>query len=72
MKVHFGYKPTIFYPKPGTNPLYQRLVTQASNLDIPLLTDQSLFTQAINEHSIILDAIFGSFEKSKYKLINEI
>ncbi|BEJ13590.1 hypothetical protein CspHIS471_0307640 [Cutaneotrichosporon sp. HIS471] len=34
---HFSYTPTIYYPKPGNKDLYQRLLTQARNLGIPIV-----------------------------------
>lgn len=52
---HFGYMPTVVYPKSTENPLYLRLMTQCRSLDIPILPilpDLSYF-------SLIIDAIFG-------------
>ncbi|CAD6443895.1 12c08986-6169-4982-aa57-c668dbb63c3e [Sclerotinia trifoliorum] len=53
---HYGYKPTIYYPKPGKNELYQRLSTQLRNLSIPFTND---FSSAIKDCDHIVDAIFG-------------
>ncbi|ESZ97450.1 AI-BP family protein [Sclerotinia borealis F-4128] len=53
---HYGYKPTIYYPKQGKNELYQRLSTQLRNLSIPFTDD---FTSALKESDHIIDAIFG-------------
>ncbi|KAJ8069321.1 hypothetical protein OCU04_002977 [Sclerotinia nivalis] len=53
---HYGYKPTIYYPKPGKNELYQRLSTQLRNLSIPFTND---FPSAIKDSDHIVDAIFG-------------
>ena len=53
---HFGYKPTIFYPKQSKNELYQRLVTQLRNLSVPFTED---FSKALGETDHVVDAIFG-------------
>ncbi|KAH9214019.1 YjeF N-terminal domain-containing protein [Leptodontidium sp. 2 PMI_412] len=53
---HYGYKPTIYYPKQSKNDLYQRLSTQLKNLDIPFTED---FPAALKETDHIVDAIFG-------------
>ncbi|MCJ1444409.1 MAG: hypothetical protein MMC23_004911 [Stictis urceolatum] len=53
---HYGYKPTIHYPKQSENDLYQRLCTQLKNLDIPFADD---FDHAFKETDSVVDAIFG-------------
>ncbi|MCJ1399358.1 hypothetical protein MMC11_002560 [Xylographa trunciseda] len=53
---HYGYKPTICYPKPTKNELYQRLMTQLKNLDVPFTSD---FTSALQSTDHVVDAIFG-------------
>jgi len=53
---HYGYKPTIYYPKQSNNELYQRLSTQLKNLNIPFTED---FQKAVAETDHIVDAIFG-------------
>jgi len=53
---HYGYKPTIYYPKQSKNDLYQRLSTQLKNLNIPFTDD---FPSALKETDHIIDAIFG-------------
>ncbi|KAL3418948.1 ai-bp family protein [Phlyctema vagabunda] len=53
---HYGYKPTIYYPKQSKNDLYQRLASQLRNLEIPFTDD---FPSAVNETDHIVDAIFG-------------
>lgn len=53
---HYGYKPTIYYPKQSKNDLYQRLTTQLHNLNIPFTDD---FPNALKETDHIVDAIFG-------------
>ncbi|KAJ7367352.1 YjeF N-terminal domain-containing protein [Mycena albidolilacea] len=56
----FGYKPTIYMPKPGSKDIYQRLHTQCKNMSIPTLGEgeESLRT-ALKSSDVILDAIFG-------------
>ncbi|KFY25546.1 hypothetical protein V493_04594 [Pseudogymnoascus sp. VKM F-4281 (FW-2241)] len=53
---HYGYKPTIYYPKQSKNELYQRLSTQLKTLNIPFVDD---FHSAIEETDHVIDAIFG-------------
>ncbi|MCJ1228026.1 hypothetical protein MMC12_004685 [Toensbergia leucococca] len=53
---HYGYKPTIYYPKQSKSDLYQRLATQLKNLDVPFTED---FDSALNSTHHIVDAIFG-------------
>ncbi|CAG9322531.1 unnamed protein product [Blepharisma stoltei] len=52
---HFGFRPTVLYPKPTSNLVLTRLLTQCRVLGIPIvdqLDDYSSF-------SLIVDAIFG-------------
>lgn len=53
---HYGYKPTIYYPKQSKNDLYQRLSTQLKNLNIPFTED---FSTALKDSDHVVDAIFG-------------
>ncbi|KAF7313836.1 NAD(P)H-hydrate epimerase [Mycena chlorophos] len=59
----FGYKPTIYMPKPGSKDIYQRLHTQCKNLDIPTLQGDgdaaATLRNALGASDVILDAIFG-------------
>ncbi|KAF5350035.1 hypothetical protein D9756_009040 [Leucocoprinus leucothites] len=60
----FGYKPTVYLPKPGSKDIYKRLATQCQNMSIPILTpsqatDVSPLKQALSQSDVILDAIFG-------------
>ncbi|KAK2074987.1 hypothetical protein P8C59_009152 [Phyllachora maydis] len=52
----YGYQPTIFYPKRGKNELYQRLVKQLEDLEVPFTDD---FPSALHNSDHIVDAIFG-------------
>ena len=53
---HYGYQPTIFYPKQSKNELYERLATQLKNLDIPFTED---FNGSLKTTDHVVDAIFG-------------
>ncbi|ORY17245.1 meiotically up-regulated gene 182 protein [Clohesyomyces aquaticus] len=53
---HYGYQPTVYYPKQSKNDLYQRLTTQLRSLSIPFTTD---FATALTQTDHIVDAIFG-------------
>ncbi|KAI4235723.1 MAG: hypothetical protein L6R40_006412 [Gallowayella cf. fulva] len=53
---HYGYQPTIFYPKQSKNELYQRLSEQLNNLGVPFTDD---FEEALKNTDHVVDAIFG-------------
>jgi NAD(P)H-hydrate epimerase len=53
---HYGYEPTIFYPKRSKNELYQRLAKQLEDLNVPFAND---FTTALAATDHVVDAIFG-------------
>ncbi|KAF2673082.1 YjeF N-terminal domain-like protein [Microthyrium microscopicum] len=53
---HFGYTPTIYYPKQGKAELYKRLVTQLQSLDVKFAED---FHSALKNTDYLVDAIFG-------------
>ncbi|KAF2622913.1 meiotically up-regulated gene 182 protein [Macroventuria anomochaeta] len=53
---HYGYQPTIYYPKQSKNELYQRLKKQLEDLKVPFTED---FTGALQQTDHIIDAIFG-------------
>ncbi|KAF2259402.1 meiotically up-regulated gene 182 protein [Lojkania enalia] len=53
---HYGYQPTIYYPKQSKNELYQRLKKQLEDLKVPFTED---FTAALRQTDHIVDAIFG-------------
>lgn len=55
----FKYRPTVYLPKPGSKEIYQRLLKQVENLDIPVIKSPEDFKQALGEHDVVLDAIFG-------------
>lgn len=53
---HFGYKPTMYFPKQGKNELYQRLRTQLEQLKVPFTDD---FQGAMGKSDWVIDSIFG-------------
>ncbi|KAF1988869.1 apolipo protein A-I binding protein-like protein [Aulographum hederae CBS 113979] len=53
---HYGYKPTMYYPKQSKNELYQRLTAQLKSLSIPFTDD---FPAALKETDHVVDSIFG-------------
>jgi len=53
---HYGYQPTIYYPKQSKNDLYQRLKKQLEDLKVPFTDD---FHSALGSTDHIVDAIFG-------------
>ncbi|KAF8322622.1 YjeF N-terminal domain-like protein [Clavulina sp. PMI_390] len=56
----FGYRPTLYMPKPGSKEIYQRLHTQCNNLSIPTLPiSPPSVTEVKSSYDVILDAIFG-------------
>lgn len=55
---HFGYTPLVIYPKASKGQLFDNLVQQCRDLDIPVETvspDQSF----LNDSLLIIDALFG-------------
>ncbi|KAL7692694.1 putative YjeF domain-containing protein [Plasmopara halstedii] len=57
--VHFGYQPTILYPKRSAKPLFQGLVTQCEQLKIPFIEQIQDASSVDSTYDIILDGIFG-------------
>ena len=43
---HFGYRPTVLYPKPTDKPLYHALVTQISALGVPVVQNWQTVKEA--------------------------
>ena len=61
---HFGYRPSILYPKPSSKSLFQGLVTQCKQLEIPIL--QSLEdAENISSYDLIVDAVFGGYSNAE-------
>lgn len=53
---HYGYQPTVFYPKQSKTEIYERLTTQLKNLDVPFTED---FRGSLKTTDYVVDAIFG-------------
>uniref|UniRef100_A0A6S9JPG5 NAD(P)H-hydrate epimerase n=1 Tax=Heterosigma akashiwo TaxID=2829 RepID=A0A6S9JPG5_HETAK len=60
---HFGYEPTVVYPKPGRAPLFANLVHQARDLGIPVLP--ALPEDPDGSFDVVMDAVFGFSFKGK-------
>lgn len=50
-----GYRPSIYYPKPGKSELYSRLVRQCEEDEISFLTN----SEDVERSSLVVDAVFG-------------
>lgn len=57
--VHFGYSPTILYPKRGKKDLFTNLVAQCESLDVPFLDELPTKEDINSQYNVVLDAIFG-------------
>ncbi|KAG1701490.1 hypothetical protein DVH05_010791 [Phytophthora capsici] len=57
--VHFGYSPSILYPKRSAKPLFQGLVTQCERLKIPFIEQIQDASTVDTTYDLILDGIFG-------------
>ncbi|POM57453.1 YjeF family domain containing hypothetical protein, partial [Phytophthora palmivora] len=57
--VHFGYSPSILYPKRSAKPLFQGLVTQCEQLKIPFIEKIQDAPAVDTAYDLILDGIFG-------------
>ena len=55
----FRYRPTVYLPKPGSKDIYQRLLKQVENLNIPVIKSEQDFQASLKDHDVIMDAIFG-------------
>ena len=55
----FKYKPTVFLPKPGNKDIYQRLISQVENLELPIIKTAEEFEKSLKNQDVIVDAIFG-------------
>lgn len=55
---HFGYEPSVVYPKKSKSLLFDNLVQQCQDLDIHI-TDKTLTIDELNDSALIIDAIFG-------------
>ena len=53
---HFGYQPTVFYPKPTKQPIFDGLQKQLKALKVPSTDD---FEGALKATDLVVDALFG-------------
>lgn len=53
---HFGYRPTLYYPKQGKAEIYARLLKQLQDLRVPRVDD---FKAALDDADVVVDAVFG-------------
>jgi hydroxyethylthiazole kinase-like uncharacterized protein yjeF len=56
--AHFGARPTLYYPKAPSKPVYAGLLTQHARLSTPRVTEVAAATLA-QDYDIIVDAVFG-------------
>lgn len=56
---HFGYKPTVYYPKPTNQPIFTGLQKQLHHLSIPFLTTPESFASELESSDLVIDALFG-------------
>ena len=54
---HFGYAPNLIYPKKSKGILFDNLLQQCKDLDIPV--SQTIPVATLNEAAIVVDAVFG-------------
>lgn len=55
---HYGYTPTVYYPKPTAKPIFDGLQKQLHNLHITFANDRP-FSDLADETDLIVDALFG-------------
>ncbi|KAJ3289208.1 hypothetical protein HK104_007660 [Borealophlyctis nickersoniae] len=53
---HFGYKPSVYYPKRSSKDLFKNLTTQLGGLDIPFVED---LESGLGKADLVVDGIFG-------------
>ncbi|KAJ2393901.1 hypothetical protein GGI23_004900 [Coemansia sp. RSA 2559] len=53
---HFGYKPSLYYPKKPAKDLYKNLLLQCKSHNIPEVDD---LVAAVGNSDLVVDAIFG-------------
>lgn len=55
---HFGFRPTVIYPKQGKTPLFVNLVQQMVDLGIPV-SDHAPEQKEYDSYTLVVDAVFG-------------
>lgn len=56
---HYGYSPSIYYPKPTSQPIFTGLVKQLHALHVPFLSSAEDFASALQSTDLIIDSLFG-------------
>lgn len=56
---HFGYAPSIVYPKGGKSELFVNLVKQCEDLGIPFVSEENLAESDVRAYGMVIDALFG-------------
>lgn len=56
---HWGYTPTVYYPKPTSKPIYDGLQKQLRNLHITFADPKKSFEELAKENDFVVDALFG-------------
>ncbi|KIX09489.1 YjeF family domain-containing protein [Rhinocladiella mackenziei CBS 650.93] len=56
---HYGYAPTIYYPKPTNTTLFAGLQKQLRHLHIPFLSTIEEFASALESADLVIDSLFG-------------
>jgi len=57
--VHFGYAPSLLYPKRTDKPLYKNLLQQVVSLEVPVLDALPDAAALKRNFDVVVDAIFG-------------
>ncbi|KAJ2214294.1 hypothetical protein EV179_003073 [Coemansia sp. RSA 487] len=53
---HFGYQPSLYYPKKPAKDLYKNLLLQCKNHNVPEIDD---LAAAVADSDLVVDALFG-------------
>ena len=75
---HFGYTPSIVYPKAGKSELFVNLVNQCKDLGIPFVSEDDLSESDVRaSYGMVIDALFGFSFKGEVRepfgeLINKV
>ena len=56
---HFGFKPTVFYPKRNKAQLFANLVAQLEGLEIPFVAEFPPAPDVDTDYGLVVDAVFG-------------
>lgn len=56
---HFGYAPSVCYPKRTDKPIYKDLVTQLESLGVPFVDTDAVLESLHGGFDLVVDAMFG-------------